>query len=186
MRHPGRGDRWPILSGSPQPKEKGWRSPQGPCPIGTETSRSRDLPWDEALPDKRPGILIIHGGAGLDDHAKSQARRYAALGFVVLACDMFGNGVAGDRERVMASVMGLRDYPQRMCQRGQAGLAAARTPALPTTRSPTSAHSARPEASWPRSSPTGGVSGREEVRKEIRASGNRADFCADRGPFRYK
>ena len=71
------------------------------------------LAWDEALPDKRPGILIIHGGAGLDDHTKSQARRYAALGFVVLACDMFGDGVAGDRERVMASVIGLRDDPQR-------------------------------------------------------------------------
>jgi dienelactone hydrolase len=40
-----------------------------------------------------PGLLLVHGGAGLDDHARSQARRYAALGYVVLACDMFGPGV---------------------------------------------------------------------------------------------
>jgi dienelactone hydrolase len=32
-----------------------------------------------------PGLLLVHGGAGLDDHARAQAQRYAALGFVVLA-----------------------------------------------------------------------------------------------------
>ena len=97
----------------------------GPLPYRDgEIALTGYLAWDEALPHKRPGILIIHGGAGLDDHAKGQARRYAALGFLVLGCDMFGDGVAGDRERVMASIIGLRDDPQRMCQRGQAGLAA--------------------------------------------------------------
>jgi dienelactone hydrolase len=82
------------------------------------------LAWDETWQDRRPGILIAHGGAGLDDHARAQAQRYAALGFVVLACDMFGDGFAGDRERVMACIMGLRDDPQRLSQRGNAGLMA--------------------------------------------------------------
>ena len=82
------------------------------------------LTWDDSSADERPGILVIHGGGGLDDHAKNQARRYAALGFVVLACDMFGDGVAGDRERVMATVLRLRDDPQRMSQRALAGLTA--------------------------------------------------------------
>jgi dienelactone hydrolase len=82
------------------------------------------LAWDDASAGELPGILVVHGGGGLDDHAKDQARRYAALGFVVLACDMFGDGVAGDRERVMATVIGLRDDPQRMSQRALAGLAA--------------------------------------------------------------
>ena len=66
----------------------------------------------------------MHGGAGLDDHAKGQARRYAAHGYTVLACDMFGDGVAGDRERVIACLMGLRDDPQRLARRAQAGLTA--------------------------------------------------------------
>src|SRR5689334_7020726 len=39
-------------------------------------------------------------------------------------CDMFGDGVAGDRERVMACLTGLRDDPQRMSRRAQAGLTA--------------------------------------------------------------
>ncbi len=55
---------------------------------------------DEGRSDQRPGLLLIHGGAGLDDHARGQAHRYAELGYVVLACDMYGRGIAGDRERV--------------------------------------------------------------------------------------
>ncbi|MBV8296330.1 MAG: dienelactone hydrolase family protein [Acidimicrobiia bacterium] len=70
----------------------------------------------------RPGILLVHGGAGLDDHAKGQAARYAALGYVVLACDMYGPGAAGDRERIMATLGELRNDPDKMCRRAQAGL----------------------------------------------------------------
>ena len=79
--------------------------------------------WDDALPGNRPGILLAHGGAGLDEHARGQARRYAALGYVVLACDMFGAGVAGDRDRVIRCLTGLRDDPALMVRRAQAGLA---------------------------------------------------------------
>ncbi|MEN3361393.1 MAG: hypothetical protein V7637_5375 [Mycobacteriales bacterium] len=79
--------------------------------------------------DPRPGILLVHGGAGLDDHAREQAARYAELGYVVLACDMFGPGVAGDRERVVARLRQLRDDPQLLCRRALAGLTALR--ALP-------------------------------------------------------
>lgn len=50
---------------------------------------------DEALAGTRPGILLVHGGTGLNEHARGQARRYAALGYVVFACDMLGDGVAG-------------------------------------------------------------------------------------------
>ncbi len=72
--------------------------------------------------DKRPGILVVHGGAGLDEHAKAQARRFAGLGYVAFACDMYGDGVAGNRERVMARVMELRDQPALLSRRAQAGI----------------------------------------------------------------
>ena len=74
--------------------------------------------------DQRPGVLVIHGGAGLDDHAREQARRYAGLGYVAFACDMYGRGVAGDRERVMGTLAGLRDAPDRLARRAAAGLGA--------------------------------------------------------------
>src|SRR5690349_12955071 len=82
------------------------------------------LAWDPSVPGRRPGILLVHGGAGLDDHARDQARRYAALGHAVLACDMFGAGVAGERDRVMSHLLALRDDPDAMRRRALAGLTA--------------------------------------------------------------
>jgi dienelactone hydrolase len=70
-----------------------------------------------------PGILLIHGGGGLDHHARGQASRYAAVGYAVFACDMLGDGVAGDRERVIGSLTALRDDPGLLARRARAGLA---------------------------------------------------------------
>jgi dienelactone hydrolase len=89
-----------------------------------DTALTGVLASDGAAPGPRPGLLLVHGGAGLDDHAKGQARRYAEHGYVVLACDMFGDGVAGDRERVIACLTGLRDDPDRLVRRATAGLTA--------------------------------------------------------------
>ena len=72
--------------------------------------------------NRRPGILVIHGGAGLDDHAKGRARSLAALGFVVFACDMYGDGVAGDRQRVLARLTDLTGDPTKLRRRAQAAV----------------------------------------------------------------
>ena len=77
---------------------------------------------EDTRTDRRAGILVVHGGSGLDDHAKSRARGFAELGFVVLACDMYGEGVAGSRERIMAQIAELRAAPMKLCQRARAGL----------------------------------------------------------------
>lgn len=82
------------------------------------------LAWDGAAAAPQPGILLVHGGAGLDDHAREQAQRYAALGFAVLACDMFGGGVLGDRERIMARLLAMRADPSGLVRRARAGLSA--------------------------------------------------------------
>jgi dienelactone hydrolase len=87
-----------------------------------DTPLTGELYWDtDSVP--RPGILLIHGGGGLDDHARGQASRYAALGYVVFACDMLGDGVAGDRERVIGSLTAMRDDPGLLAGRARAGLA---------------------------------------------------------------
>jgi dienelactone hydrolase len=89
-----------------------------------DTSLTGVLAWNEAQPRPKPGILLIHGGAGLDQHARDEAHRYAELGYAVLACDMYGDGIAGDRARIMACLTALRDNPALLVRRGQAGLAA--------------------------------------------------------------
>ena len=88
-----------------------------------DTELSGFLAWDDSWNRKRPGVLVVHGGAGLDDHAKGRALKLAKLGFVVFACDMYGNGVVGNRERVMARITELRHDLPKLCQRARAGLA---------------------------------------------------------------
>lgn len=100
-------------------------------PIDTQTIGYRDgdteltglLAWDDLRDQQCPGVLVVHGGAGLDNHAKGRAMRLAELGFVVFACDMYGNGVAGNRERVLARIMELRNDRATLCKRARAGIA---------------------------------------------------------------
>jgi uncharacterized protein (TIGR03435 family) len=87
-----------------------------------DTELTGEFTWDAERGDKRPGILVVHGGAGLDAHAKGRAKGLAELGFVALACDIYGNGVAGNRERVMARIAELRDDTDKLCQRARAGM----------------------------------------------------------------
>jgi dienelactone hydrolase len=82
------------------------------------------LAWDAAASGPRPGMLLVHGGFGLDAHARGQAERYAALGFTVLACDMFGTDVRGDAEKTMALLASFRADPDSLVQRASAGIAA--------------------------------------------------------------
>jgi dienelactone hydrolase len=74
----------------------------------------------------RPGIALVHGGAGLDAHAREQAERYAGLGYTVLAVDMFGGGGAGDREAMMNRIRSMRDDPDGLARRAAAGVTALR------------------------------------------------------------
>jgi len=71
---------------------------------------------------KRPGVLVVHGGAGVDDHARGRARRFAEAGFVVFACDMYGEGVTGNRERIMRHIGELRTSRGAIVRRVQAAI----------------------------------------------------------------
>ena len=69
---------------------------------------------------KRPAVLVVHGGAGIDDHARGRARRFAEAGFVAFACDMYGEGVTGNRERIMRHIGALRTSRGAIVRRVQA------------------------------------------------------------------
>src|SRR5712692_5391078 len=59
------------------------------------------LTWDDSRREPRPGILVFHENTGLTDHERERATRLAELGYVALACDMFGERAipASDVER---------------------------------------------------------------------------------------
>lgn len=77
---------------------------------------------NEAASQKRPGLLVVHAGPGLDEHTKGRAKQFAELGFVAFACDMYGDGVAGDRQRVMSALNELRADRTKLCARASAGI----------------------------------------------------------------
>src|SRR5689334_21808992 len=102
------------MNGDSSPLAVSYRD--GDTPLGGLLYHDGDRP--------RPGVLLLHGGAGLDEHAREQARRYAELGYAVLAADMYGDGVAGDRGRITALLTAFRDDPAALARRVAAGLAA--------------------------------------------------------------
>ncbi len=44
-----------------------------------DTALTGFLAWDETAGHKLPGLLLVHGGGGLDDHPKGQARPAPSL-----------------------------------------------------------------------------------------------------------
>ncbi len=51
------------------------------------------LSYDDALSDKRPGVLVVHDWTGLRDEPKKRADELAKMGYTVFAVDMYGKGV---------------------------------------------------------------------------------------------
>lgn len=50
------------------------------------------LAYDDALPGKRPAVLVVHEWWGHNEHARTSARKLAEMGYVALAVDMYGDG----------------------------------------------------------------------------------------------
>jgi dienelactone hydrolase len=86
-----------------------------------DTELSGVLVWD-GNELAHPGVVVVHGGAGLDDHAVRRARQLAELGLLVFACDMYGKAVIGDRDRVMATITDLVGDRDKLCKRAMAGI----------------------------------------------------------------
>lgn len=66
------------------------------------------LAYDNALEGRRPAVLVVHEWWGLNNFAREQARRLAALGYVALAVDMYGKGVLAetpDKARALATAI---------------------------------------------------------------------------------
>jgi dienelactone hydrolase len=82
------------------------------------------LTCDETVAGRRPGVLVLHEGLGLNAHAMERADRLARLGYVALAHDMFGDRrQAGSLEEARALMGPLAAQPAKLRARGRAGLA---------------------------------------------------------------
>ena len=78
------------------------------------------LAYDETNTKPRPGILVMPGGFGLGVNAKQRAQMLAALGYVALAGDPYGDGrEIDDLQEVMKEVTKLRADPGKFRRRVQ-------------------------------------------------------------------
>lgn len=83
------------------------------------------LAYDDAKAGPRPGVLVVHDWIGLGDFAKKKAEELAALGYVVLAVDMYGGGlIAADQEEAATLAGALKGNRAELRARVNAGLEA--------------------------------------------------------------
>ncbi len=57
------------------------------------TALSGYLIYDDAVPGRRPGVLMIHDRSGFSENTLADAQMIAKLGYVVFAEDIFGKGL---------------------------------------------------------------------------------------------
>ncbi len=97
----------------------------------TETLEYRDgdvtlkgyLAYDDQTAQKMPGILVMPEAFGLGVNAKSRAERLAALGYVALAGDPYGDGFeTSDLQEAIKLATPLMTDPAKFRARGRAGL----------------------------------------------------------------
>ncbi|MCG8126046.1 MAG: dienelactone hydrolase family protein [Candidatus Thiodiazotropha taylori] len=50
------------------------------------------LAYDDAVMEKRPGILVVHEWWGHNEYARNRAKQLAGMGFTARAVDMYGDG----------------------------------------------------------------------------------------------
>jgi dienelactone hydrolase len=79
--------------------------------------------FDDQTSHKQPGILVMPEAFGLGVHAKERAGRLAALGYVALAGDPYGNGLeVTDLQEAIKHAGALREDPAKFRQRARVAL----------------------------------------------------------------
>lgn len=61
-----------------------------------DTTMKGYLAWNNDMEEPRPAVLVVHEWWGHNDYARGRARNLAALGYVALAVDMYGDGRTAD------------------------------------------------------------------------------------------
>jgi dienelactone hydrolase len=91
---------------------------------GTGTPLKGMIAWDDAQTGKRPGVLVVHEWWGLNEHARTAARKLAEAGYVGFALDMYGNGQSTEHQHDAEAMMNaaMKD-PAAIAARFNAALA---------------------------------------------------------------
>src|SRR3984893_17375843 len=81
------------------------------------------LAYDDQKSTRRPGVLVMPEAFGLGSHAKQRAERLAQLGYVAIAGDPYGNGIAlNDLQDAMKYSGALSKNPANFRKRARVAL----------------------------------------------------------------
>ncbi len=89
------------------------------------------LAYDDAVKDKRPGVLVIHEWWGLNDTTKQHTEEIAKLGYVAFAPDIYGDGKTTSDPAEAAKISGIYKSDRGLMRgRANAGLKVLRSQPL--------------------------------------------------------
>ena len=92
-----------------------------------DTTLEGFVAYDDAIPGKRPGVLIVHQWLGLTDYEKHRAEMLAQLGYVAFCADIYGKGVRPQNTQEAGAQAGkYKNDRQLLRARANAGLDALR------------------------------------------------------------
>jgi dienelactone hydrolase len=92
-----------------------------------DTTLEGFVAYDDAIPGKRPGVLIVHQWLGLTDYEKHRAEMLAQLGYVAFCADIYGKGVRPQNTQEAGAQAGIyKNDRQLLRARVNAGLDALR------------------------------------------------------------
>src|SRR5580693_10042029 len=74
-----------------------------------DTVLSGYLVYDDAIPGRRPAVLMIHDRSGFSEDTLKDAEMIAKLGYVVFAEDIFGKGIVPKTVPEMMSTIAIYD-----------------------------------------------------------------------------
>jgi dienelactone hydrolase len=81
------------------------------------------LAYDDAMPGKRPGVLVVHEWTGHNPYVRKRAEQLAQLGYVAFALDMYGKGVQAKNPKEAAQMASVYKNDRKLMRaRAGAGL----------------------------------------------------------------
>lgn len=99
--------------------------------VRTETVEYRDgdtilegiIVYDAHSAAKRPGVMVVHNWMGVGAHVKQVAEKMAAMGYTVLAADIYGKGNKPADQKAASEIAGkFKNDRALLRRRAKAGL----------------------------------------------------------------
>jgi dienelactone hydrolase len=87
-----------------------------------DTTYKGVLAYDDAMKEKRPGMIVVHEWWGITQHVRDYTKELATKGYTALAVDMYGNGKTADNPKDAGELSGsVMNNPDVMKARFDAG-----------------------------------------------------------------